>query len=245
MPNIKIENLTVNYKNKKKQVINALENFNVVFDNNKVNVLIGESGCGKTTLLKCICKQVKYEGNIYFNDKNIREIDFIKENIGYVDQNILLYPHMTVFENIAFPLTTQKYHNDDIKLLVREIAKTFELAPFLNRKPKELSVGQQQRVAIAKALVKKPKICLFDEPLANIDKQLALKIRMYLKKFLSNNDSTFIYITHEYYEAMSLADKIFVMNDSKIEISGVPLDLINSKNETFNCLRKSSEFIIE
>ena len=249
MPNIKIKNLTASYVDKNKNKTPVFENFNADFDDAKINVIVGPSGCGKTTLIKCLCQQLDYEGEIFFDDVNIQTLDTRKMNIGYINQSFVLYPKMTVFENIAFPLSQQRMHPDDINYLVRCIAKKLGLTACLTRLPKEISIGQQQRVAIARALVKQPKVCFFDEALTNLDKPLAQEIRMILKKFLSEYKCTSIYVTHDFTEAMALSDKIYVINDKKIEVSGTPKEifemggtpqeLFDSGNETIEFLKKS------
>lgn len=241
MPDIVVKNLSCSYIDRNKSETVVFENFNVKFENGKVNVLLGPSGCGKTTLLKCICHQIEFDGHIYFDDLDIESKPINKLNVGYVNQDLRLYPHMTVFDNIAFPLKLQKFHPDDINYLVRMMAEKLQILPCLTRKPKEISLGQQQRVAIAKALIKMPKVCLFDEALTNLDKPLAREIRVLLKKALNELKCTAIYVTHDYEEAFTIADRLFVLNDSKIEVSGSPQEVYKSNNETISYLKKSTE----
>lgn len=242
MPEIKIENLTVTYTDKKKNKITALNDFSCSFENGKINVIVGPSGCGKTTLLNAICKNIDYQGNIFFDNKNSYDLDFKDVAIGYVNQQFVLYPHMTVFENIAFPLFAQKVATEEIRYMVRKISNELQLLPCLNRKPNEISIGQQQRVALARALVKSPSICLFDEALSNLDKPLANELMILLKRLFVENKTTVVYSTHSFDEAFFLGDKIFVINEGKLEAQGSPNELIRSNNETIKYLIESTKF---
>ena len=169
MPKITIKNLKVTYKNKRKSEVVALDNFNCVIEPDSFNVVVGYSGCGKTTFLRCIAGLIDYDGSIYFDDDNVDKLSPKERNIAFVSQNYVLYPRMTIFDNIAFPLVNKGASKEEIVKRVYEVADRLDIRYCLSRKPKHLSGGQQQRVALARALVKKPSIYLFDEPLSNLD----------------------------------------------------------------------------
>lgn len=225
MKNINIENLTVAYN---KNVV--IKDLNVCFNENRVNIIIGQSGCGKTTLLKAITGQLSYDGNIYFDNIDVDKIPTNERNISYVSQDIVLYPHLTVFENIAFPLKLLNCPKEEIIKRVNEIAKEFEIELLLNRKPKQLSLGQMQRVAIARALIKNPDICLFDEPLSNLDEQNRYKLRHVIKKVLQKRHITTIYVTHNRTIALALGDYIYVMDNGTLVASGTQTELLESSS---------------
>ena len=242
MPDISIKNLRVEYINKK-QVVTALDGFNATFKSGVINVIVGYSGCGKTTLLKAIAGLVDYDGQILFDDKDIIKLDVNERNVGFVSQEYVLYTNMTIFDNIAFPLKMKKLPRDEIIAMVVSLAKEFGIAHCLTRKPKQLSGGQKQRVALVRALVKKPDICLLDEPLSNVDEQRRSEMRAYIKGYLKKNNCTALYVTHNVAEAMSLADTLTVINYGKNEISGEPMAVYNSCNATVESLIKNSPMI--
>lgn len=229
MPKIKIENLNFSYK-KGKQKIDVFKDFNVEFLSNKINVILGESGCGKTTLLKCISGLNNYEGVIYFDSLNVNSLAVQERNIGYINQNFAMYPHMTLFDSIAYPLKVMGTNIREIRERVFNIASEFNIDELLSRKPKQVSLGELQRGALARALIKNPSICLFDEPLSNLDAINRTNFRHYLKKYLTTNITTVIYVTHSLEEATSLADKIFMLKDGKIIFEGSPKQLVLSKD---------------
>ena len=242
MPEIKVNNLTVKYYNKKKkEEVTALENLNVDFESGKFNVILGYSGCGKTTLLKSIIGTIDYEGEITYDGIPAEGLSIQDRNLSFVSQNFVLFPHMTIFDNIAFPLKTVNAKKEEIVSRVYEIAEMLEIKQCLSRKPKHLSIGQQQRVAIAKALVKRPNLILFDEPLSNLDPILRMEARYVLKKVIRNFDITVVYVTHDLREAMALADKIFIINDKKIELEGTPSEIYEADNEFVKILRQEIE----
>ncbi len=230
MPKITIQNLKVTYVNKKKSEVTALENFNCVMEPDSFNVIVGYSGCGKTTLLRAIAGLIDYDGEIFFDNKDISEISIKDRNIALVSQNYALYPNMTIFDNIAFPLSLAQAPRAEIIERVNEVASYLGIAHCLTRKPKHLSGGQQQKVALARAMIKKPQLYLFDEPLSNFDLPKRYEARMMIRKAVKDYSATAIYVTHDFSEAMSIADNIIVINDGKVEISGKPLDVYNSKN---------------
>jgi len=237
MPNIKIENLTVRFENKKKATVTALENLNLEITNDSFNVIVGYSGCGKTTLLRCIAGLQDYEGIITFDDVDVESMTVQKRNVAMVTQTYALYPKMSIFDNIAFPLSIAGAPKEEIIKRVNEVAETLNIKHCLTRKPKHLSGGQQQRVALARALIKKPNIYLFDEPLSNFDYPTRIESKLLILKMVKDTQSTAIYVTHDFSEAMSIADRIIVINDGKVEIEGTPLEVYNSGNEIVESLK--------
>ncbi|MCQ2589547.1 MAG: ABC transporter ATP-binding protein [Treponema sp.] len=240
MPKITIEKLNVIYKTKKSGSINVFENLNVEFESGKINSILGQSGCGKTTLLNSIAGIIDFDGKIFFDNCDSTNIALKDRNISLVSQKYVLYPAFSVFENIAFPLKMIGASKEEIIKRVKDIAKELELDLFLNRKPKELSGGQQQRVAIARALVKNPSILLLDEPLSNVDDKQRVELRTLIKSLIKKIGCTAIYVTHDFYEAMSISDKIYIINDKNIVFSGSPSEVYNSKNDYVKSLISES-----
>ncbi len=200
--------------------------------------LLGPSGCGKTTTLRLIAGlETPDEGEIYIDDELVNYVHPKDRNITMVFQNYALYPHMTVFENIAFPLMVRRKElgltQEDIRKRVYDIAKLLQIEDLLDRYPSQLSGGQQQRVALARALVRRPRIWLLDEPLSNLDAKLRVYMRAELKKIQRQLGVTTIYVTHDQVEAMSMADRIAVMNKGKIMQIGTPLELYDRPANTF------------
>ena len=232
---IVVSNLSVSYE-KKRQDSNVLDGFNATFFDKKFNVILGSSGCGKTTLLKTILGIMDFEGEITFNGVPSRELTIAEKNLSYISQQTILYPHMTIFDNIAFPLKVIKASRDEIIERVMELADLFDIKDCLSRKPKHLSFGQQQKVALARALVKRPNACLFDEPFSNLDAQTRQEATHYLKKVLKDMGVTVIYVTHDLKEAMSMSDSIIIIKDKKVEFSGSPDELLESDNELLDYL---------
>ena len=230
MSAINLKNLSIYYKNKK-EIVTAVDDVTFSFYNEKINVLIGFSGSGKSSILNAISGSILYDGEIYFDEKNIRDIAVQKRNISYVNQQIVLYPHLTVYDNIAYPLKLLKYPRDQIDTRIRELASKMDIEFLLSRKPKFLSIGQQQRVAIARAFAKRPQIVLMDEPLSNLDKQTSEEIRRYIKDLLKESKATCIYVSHNIVDALFLADKIFVLDEGKLVGEYDPKEFLNSKDE--------------
>ncbi len=200
--------------------------------------LLGPSGCGKTTTLRLIAGlEIPDEGEIYIDDVLVNYVHPKDRDVAMVFQNYALYPHMTVFENIAFPLMVRKKElgltREDIRKRVIEVAKLLGIEELLNRYPHQLSGGQQQRVALARALVRRPRVWLLDEPLSNLDAKLRMQMRAELKKLQKSLGITTIYVTHDQVEAMSMADRIAVMNEGKILQVGTPDDLYYKPSNTF------------
>ncbi len=236
MSEIKFQNVSIYYQNRK-EIVTAVDDISFSFHDKKINVLVGFSGCGKSSILNAITGQILFDGEIYLNDTNIKDIAVQKRNISYVNQQIVLYPHLTVYDNIAYPLKLLKYPRDQIDNRVRKLATKLEIDFLLTRKPKFLSIGQQQRVAIARAFAKKPEIVLMDEPLSNLDKQTSEEIRHYIKSLLKETNATCVYVSHNITDAVSLADSIFVMNEGKIIGEYSPIDFLKTDNEIVSKLR--------
>ena len=229
MPTIEIKNLTCTYpKTRSTPAVTALDDLSLELRSDAFHVIVGYSGCGKTTLLRCIAGLQDYDGNILFDGEDTYGLDLRDRNIAYVSQQYTLYPRLTVFDNIAFPLIASHTEKHAIIDRVYALAKDLDIVHCLTRKPKQISGGQQQRVALARALIKKPDICLLDEPLSNIDAKLRDEQRYYVKNVLKNTGCTVVYVTHDINEAMALADDLIVMNEGKVVICGNKLDVQKS-----------------
>ncbi len=216
---IVLENLTKIFYNKKnKSEVHAVDHLNVEIPDGKLVGLLGPSGCGKSTTLYCISGlQDPTEGKIYFGEEDVTSLGADKRGIGLVFQNYALYPHMTVAQNIMFPLLNLKYNKKDAYERAIEVAKLVQLENHLDRKPNELSGGQQQRVAIARALAKNPNVLLLDEPLSNLDARLRLQTREEIKRIQVETGVTTIFVTHDQEEAMSISDCILLMKDGVMQ----------------------------
>lgn len=235
MPKIVFKDVDVTYQNKKSEKV-VFHHFNEEFLEDKTNVIVGFSGCGKSTLLKTLFDGAPYEGMITIDGKNIEDINVQDRELAYVSQEYVLYPHMTIFDNIAFPLRNMKAPSAEIKERVYKIAEELDLSMCLSRKPRHLSGGQQQRVALARALVKNPAICLLDEPLSNLDQATAFKAREIMKKCLNKRKVTVLYATHNISEATSLGDYIYAMDEGEIIFKGTPEEFMECKDERVKSL---------
>ncbi|MGL5429725.1 MAG: ABC transporter ATP-binding protein [Vibrio sp.] len=197
-------------------------------------VFVGPSGCGKSTLLRMIAGLESItDGELVINGTRVNELQPSVRGIAMVFQSYALYPHMTVYENIAFSMKLAKKSKEEIEHKVMLAAKSLHLEKLLDRKPSELSGGQRQRVAIGRAIVRHPEVFLFDEPLSNLDAELRVKMRMEIARLHNELNSTMIYVTHDQVEAMTLADKIVVLNAGRVEQIGSPLDLYNNPDNLF------------
>jgi multiple sugar transport system ATP-binding protein len=220
---LRIENLTKNYGN-----VKALDNFSLEVNSGEFMVLLGPSGCGKTTVVRCIAGLVDpTAGQIHIGDQLVNHLAPKDRDIAMVFQNYALYPHMNVYDNIAFPLKMRKIPKEQIKDKVRNISQLLEVEKFLSRKPKELSGGQMQRVALGRALVREPKVFLMDEPLSNLDAKLRAYMRYEIRKLQRKIRITTLYITHDQIEAISMADRIAVMNNGLVQQLGTPEEVYN------------------
>lgn len=197
-------------------------------------VFVGPSGCGKSTLLRMIAGlEDTSEGQIMIGDNDVTHLDAADRGIAMVFQTYALYPHMTVQENMGFGLRMNKAPKEEIDEKVSNAAKILKLGDYLDRKPKALSGGQRQRVAIGRAIVRGPEVFLFDEPLSNLDAELRVEMRVEIAKLHKKLGATMIYVTHDQVEAMTLADKIVVLRDGRVEQVGKPLDLYNDPDNQF------------
>ncbi|MDK2896332.1 MAG: multiple sugar transport system ATP-binding protein [Candidatus Atribacteria bacterium] len=197
-------------------------------------VLVGPSGCGKTTTLRMIAGLEELdEGEIYIGDKLVNDVPPKDRDIAMVFQNYALYPHMDVYNNMAFGLKLRKFPKSEIDQRVKEAATILGIQELLNRKPKQLSGGQRQRVAVGRAIVRHPKVFLFDEPLSNLDAKLRVQMRAELSKLHDRLKTTMIYVTHDQIEAMTMGDQIVVLKDGLIQQVGSPLDLYNKPANKF------------
>jgi multiple sugar transport system ATP-binding protein len=197
-------------------------------------VLLGPSGCGKTTLLRLVAGLERLDaGAIWIGDRRVDALEPAERDVAMVFQNYALYPHLTVFDNIAFPLRTRRVPNGDIDARVRGAAARVGLGDLLARRPAQLSGGQQQRVALARAIVRNPTVYLMDEPLSNLDAQLRLQTRTELKRLHRELGTTMIYVTHDQGEAMTLGGRIAIMRGGSIEQTGSPLELYQRPVNTF------------
>ncbi len=213
---------------------NVISKFNLEVEKGKFIVLLGPSGCGKSTLLRMIAGLEKIDnGKILLENNLLNDLLPSKRQIAMVFQSYALYPHMNVFQNISFGLKSEKISKNDIKDKVIEAAKILKIEDLLDRRPKELSGGQRQRVAIGRAITRNPKLFLFDEPLSNLDAALRSEMRVEISKLHKKLKSNIVYVTHDQIEAMTLADKIVIMNKGKIEQFGSPEDIYNNPNNVF------------
>ena len=213
---------------------NVISKFNLEVEKGKFIVLLGPSGCGKSTLLRMIAGLEKIDyGKILLENNLLNNLLPSKRQIAMVFQSYALYPHMNVFQNISFGLKSEKISKDQIKEKVIEAAKILKIENLLDRRPKELSGGQRQRVAIGRAITRNPKLFLFDEPLSNLDAALRSEMRVEISKLHKRLKSNIVYVTHDQIEAMTLADKIVIMNNGKIEQYGSPEDIYNNPKNIF------------
>ena len=213
---------------------NVISNFNLEVEKGRFIVLLGPSGCGKSTLLRMIAGLEKIDkGKILLENNLLNDLLPSKRQIAMVFQSYALYPHMNVFQNISFGLKTEKISKNEIIDKVIKAAKILKIEELLDRRPKELSGGQRQRVAIGRAITRNPKLFLFDEPLSNLDAALRSEMRVEISKLHKNLKSNIVYVTHDQIEAMTLADKIVIMNKGKIEQFGDPEDIYNNPRNIF------------
>ncbi|RPJ43227.1 MAG: sn-glycerol-3-phosphate ABC transporter ATP-binding protein UgpC [Deltaproteobacteria bacterium] len=206
--------------------VKAVKDLDLEIPDKEFMVLVGPSGCGKTTTLRMVAGLEDITaGDIYIDDKVVNHLPPKDRDIAMVFQNYALYPHMTVYQNMAFGLTLRKFPKAEIEQRVKEAAEILNIGELLQRKPKALSGGQRQRVAVGRAIVRKPKVFLFDEPLSNLDAKLRVQMRVELKKLHERLQTTIIYVTHDQVEAMTMGDRIVVMKDGLKQQVGPPLEL--------------------
>ena len=230
MAEILIKNLTKIYD---KDVV-AVKNINLKINNKDFLVLVGPSGCGKSTTLRMIAGLEEItEGEIYIDGKLINNISPKDRDIAMVFQNYALYPHMTVFKNMAFGLKLRKFPKKEILKLVNKTAKILDIEDLLKRKPKQLSGGQKQRAALGRAIIRQPSVFLFDEPLSNLDAKLRVHMRTEIKKLHNRLKTTMVYVTHDQTEAMTMGDRIVVMKNGIVQQLGAPMNIYNDPANLF------------
>lgn len=212
----------------------AVDNVDIEIKDKEFVILVGPSGCGKSTTLRMVAGLEEItDGEIFIDGKLINDVSPKDRDIAMVFQNYALYPHMTVFENMAFGLKLRKFPKKEIKERVTSAAKILDMEEYLDRKPKALSGGQRQRVAVGRAIVRKPKVFLFDEPLSNLDAKLRVQMRTEISKLHNRLGATMIYVTHDQTEAMTMGDKIVVMKDGLVQQIDSPLNLYNTPVNKF------------
>ncbi len=208
--------------------VRAVDDANITINDKEFVVFVGPSGCGKSTTLRMIAGLEDItEGDLFIDGKKVNDVPPKDRDIAMVFQNYALYPHMTVYENMAFGLKIRKLPKAEIEQRVREAARILDIEKLLERRPKQLSGGQRQRVAVGRAIVRNPKVFLFDEPLSNLDAKLRVQMRAELIELHDRLDATMIYVTHDQVEAMTMGTKIVVMRDGKVQQIGSPLYLYN------------------
>ena len=230
MSSVVLKNLVKSYDGKK----NIIDNINLEIKDKEFIVLVGSSGCGKSTILRLISGLEDItSGEILIDDKVVNNVHPKDRDIAFVFQSYALYPHMSVYDNIAFGLKMRKYDKKTIDAKVREVAESLNLTELLNRKPKQLSGGQRQRVALGRAIVRNPKVFLMDEPLSNLDANLRVHMRSEIKRLHQKLKTTFIYVTHDQTEALTMGDRIVVLDKGKIQQADTPEVIYNQPKNKF------------
>lgn len=229
MANVRLKNITKSFGS-----VVAVDNVTLDIPDGKITALLGPSGCGKTTMLLMLAGIYQpTKGEIFFDDVMVNGIPPKLRNVGLVFQSYALYPHMTVFDNIAFPLRLQKVPKAEIKRRVEEITEVVQIRELLKRKPGQMSGGQQQRVALCRALVKNPDLLLLDEPLSNLDARLRIETRVEIKRIQQELGITTILVTHDQVEAVTMADQVAVMKQGVIQQYSTPVDLLHKPVNMF------------
>ncbi|MBR1424774.1 sn-glycerol-3-phosphate ABC transporter ATP-binding protein UgpC [bacterium] len=230
MSNVILKNVQKTYDNNK----TVINNVNLEIRDKEFVVLVGASGCGKSTLLRMVAGLEDItSGEIFIDDKKVNDVPPKDRDIAFVFQSYALYPHMTVRENIAFGLKMRKVPKHEIEEKVQQAAEILNLGEYLDRKPKQLSGGQRQRVALGRAIVRNPKVFLMDEPLSNLDAKLRVQMRSEIKKLHEKLQTTFIYVTHDQTEALTMGDRIVVLNNGDIQQIDTPDNIYNHPTNTF------------
>ena len=230
MSKVVLKDIKKTYDNKK-IIINGV---NLEIEDKEFLVLVGASGCGKSTILRMIAGLEEISGGeLYIGDKKVNNVHPKDRDIAFVFQSYALYPHMTVYENIAFGLKMRKVKKAEIDKKVKEAAKILDLEELLDRKPKQLSGGQRQRVALGRAIVRNPKVFLMDEPLSNLDAKLRVQMRVEIKKLHEKLQTTFIYVTHDQTEALTMGDRIVVLDKGVIQQVDTPENIYNNPANMF------------
>ena len=223
MNSVEIKNLDLSFG-----AVDVLNDLNLTIEQGEFLVLLGSSGCGKSTLLNCVAGLLDVSGGqIFINGRNVTWEEPSKRGIGMVFQSYALYPQMSVKGNLSFGLKNARVSKEEIETRVARAAEILQIGPLLDRKPSALSGGQRQRVAIGRALVRDVDVFLFDEPLSNLDAKLRADLRVEIKRLHHRLQNTMIYVTHDQVEAMTLADRIAIMKDGKIQQLGSPDEIYN------------------
>lgn len=234
MGGIKLENISKIYQSKDKTETRAVDSINLEIKDKEFLVLVGPSGCGKSTTLRMIAGLEEIsEGNLFIDGKLVNDIPPKDRDISIVFQNYALYPHMTAYQNLAFGLKIKKLKKDVIHSRVMKAAKILEIEDLLDRKPKSMSGGQNQRVAIGRAIVRDPKVFLFDEPLSNLDAKLRGQMRVEIAKLHKTLQTTVVYVTHDQVEAMTLGERIVLLDKGIIQQVDTPVELYNNPRNLF------------
>lgn len=229
MAKVELKNVIKIYDKKK-----IIDNVSLSINDKEFLVLVGSSGCGKSTILRMIAGLEDItSGEIFIDDKCVNNIHPKDRDIAFVFQNYALYPHMSVYENMAFPLKMRKMNKKDIDTKIQEAAQILNLTELLERKPKQLSGGQRQRVALGRAIVRNPKVFLMDEPLSNLDAKLRVQMRAEIKKLHQKLQTTFIYVTHDQTEALTMGDRIAIIDKGIIQQIDTPENIYNNPVNTF------------
>ncbi len=227
-------NIILNDVRKKYGPVEAIQGVSLDIADGELVVLVGPSGCGKSTLLRMIAGLESITGGtISIGGRVVNELEPSERDIAMVFQNYALYPHMTVRQNLAYGLKNRNTPKDEIDRRIADAAKALEIEPFLDRKPRQLSGGQRQRVAMGRAIVREPAAFLFDEPLSNLDAKLRVQMRVEIKRLQRALATTSVYVTHDQMEAMTLADRLVVLNAGRIEQVGTPIELYEKPQTTF------------
>ncbi|WP_124728383.1 ABC transporter ATP-binding protein [Staphylospora marina] len=229
MAQVKLNHVYKRYGN-----VTAVKDFHLDIQDREFIVLVGPSGCGKSTTLRMVAGLEEIsEGEIWIGDKMVNDVPPKDRDIAMVFQSYALYPHMTVYENMAFGLKLRKFKKDEIDKRVKEAAKILDIEHLLERKPKQLSGGQRQRVALGRAIVREPQVFLMDEPLSNLDAKLRVQMRTEISKLHQRLNTTVIYVTHDQTEAMTMGDRIVVMKDGVVQQVATPTDIYNKPANMF------------
>src|SRR5690625_4052916 len=214
--------------------VEVIKNFSIAIEAGEFVVIVGPSGCGKSTLLRMVAGlETVTSGQVYIADKQVNNLEPAERDIAMVFQNYALYPHMKVFDNMAYGLKIKKFPKDEIKERVKNAAQILELSHLLDRRPRELSGGQRQRVAMGRSIVREPKVFLFDEPLSNLDAKLRVQMRLEIQRLHQRLNTTSLYVTHDQVEAMTLAQRMVVMNQGVAEQIGTPSEVFDKPATTF------------
>jgi multiple sugar transport system ATP-binding protein len=230
MAGLVLKNIKKIYDNKTE----VIKNLSLEIINGEFLVLVGPSGCGKSTILRLIAGLENISsGEIFIGEKKVNDVHPKDRDIAMVFQNYALYPHMSVYDNMAFGLKMRKLKKDIIDHRVREASKILDMETYLDRKPKQLSGGQRQRVALGRAIVREPQVFLMDEPLSNLDAKLRIQTRFEIKKLHKKLSTTFIYVTHDQVEAMTMGDRIVILDKGQIQQVGTPHDIYNHPENMF------------